>query len=111
MKNKRFNHYTTRQQPLITLTQAELNKIKQDVRKEAVDKLAKYDVEILLTCFAQVLRTQYRWGYKRIFRALSGVDELFGRVLDGELSDEDMRQQLQDEVGIRINCDGGSNGT
>lgn len=107
MKKNNFNHYNTKKQPMIVMSQAELNRIKKQVQKETVDKLAKYDVEIMLTCFATVLRNQYRWGYKRIFRVLNGVDELFGRVLDGELSDEDMRQQLIDEVGIRINCDGG----
>lgn len=101
------SHYNTKSSPVIVLTQAELNQIKNQVRKETVDTLSKYDVEVMLTCFASVLRRQYRWGYKRIFRALNGVDEMFGKVLSGELSDVEMRQQLEDEVGIKIRCDGG----
>ena len=106
---KQTIYHRTKQSPTIVLSQAQLNKLKDDIRKEVVDELSKYDVEIMLTCFATVLRNQYSWGHKRIFRVLNGVDELFGKVLDGELSDEDMRQQLLDEVGIRIQCDGGQN--
>lgn len=110
MKRKNSFYHPVKQSPTLVLTQSELNKIKQQVRKETVDELSKFDVEVMLTCFAMVLRRKYKWGYKRIFRALSGVDELFGLVLDGELSDVEMRQQLEDECGIKIRCDGGENG-
>lgn len=107
MMSKKFNYFNQKPQPTIVMTQRELNNLKNQIRKEVVDKISKYDVEILLTCFATVLRRQYKFGYKRIFRALNGVDELFGKVLNDELSDEEMRQQLEDEVGIKIRCDGG----
>ena len=96
--------------PTMVLTQSELNKIKNNIKEETVDKISTYDVEIMLTCFAWVLRKDYGWGYKRIFRALKSIDKVFGQVLDGELSDEDMRNQLKDETSVVIKCDGGENG-
>ena len=106
-RNKSFYQY--KPQPVIALTQAELNQIKNDVREQTIDETSKYDAEVLLTCFAWTLRKNYGWGHKRIFRALAGVDDLFGQVLRDELSDAEMRQQLVDEVGIKIRCDGGDN--
>ena len=107
MNKKSYNHYNTKKQPMIVMSQSEFNRIKKDIQKQTIDELAKFDAETMLTCFATVLRQQYGWGYKRIFKALNSVDEMFGRVLNDELSVEDMIQQLEDEVGIRINCDGG----
>lgn len=82
----------------IALRPDEIRKMKRDT----VDQIAKFDVDILFTCFAQVLRTEYGWGHKRILRALSAVDEMFGRVLNEGLSVKEMQERLADEVGIRI---------
>lgn len=101
----------SRNSSTIVMTQAQLAKLKSDIRKEVVDKISKFDVEVMLTCFAWVLRKNYKWGYKRIFRTLASVDEVFGLVLDGEWSDVDMRDQLKEETGIVIRCDGGEDGT
>ena len=108
-KGRKPFYHASKSSPTIVLTQAELNRIKNEARKEAVNKISKFDVEVLFTCFAQSLRDNYGWGHKRLFRTLNSVDEMFGRVLAGELSDEDMRQRLLDECGILIDCDGGAN--
>lgn len=83
---------------MIHLSPAELTRIKRDV----ADRISAFDVEILLTVFAWVLRDQYGWGYTRIFRALGAVDDTFGKVLDGELDEMAIRKKLEDDVGIRI---------
>ncbi len=77
----------------------------REIKRRTAHEISTFDVEVLLTCFAQVLRDQYQWGHKRIFRALTAVDETFGRVLRGELSVADMQQRLEDDAGIRIQCD------
>ena len=69
---------------------------------KTADGVADYDVEVRLTCFGLVLRDEFGWGPKRIWRAMQGVDEAFGRVLSGETSIEAMKQRLQDETGIRV---------
>ena len=81
---------------MIHLSPAELTQIKRDV----ADRIAAFDVEILLTVFAQVLRDQYGWGHTRIFRALGAVDDMFGKVLNDELDADAVRKKLEDDVGL-----------
>lgn len=75
----------------------------RQMKRDLVDQIATYDVDVLLTCFAQVLHDQYGWGRVRILRALTAVDDMFGRVLSDELNVQEMQARLADEVGIRIN--------
>ena len=82
----------------IALRPDEIRRMKNDV----VDQVSTYDVEVLLTCFAQVLHDEYGWGRIRVLRALEAVDKTFGRVLAGSLTIPQMQQRLQDEVGVRI---------
>lgn len=76
----------------------------RQIRRDAIDQVVQYDVEVLMTCFAMVLHEQYGFGYKRIFRALEGVDNLFGKVLDHELTIDDIRNQLEAEIGVVVQC-------
>ena len=75
------------------------------MKRETADQISTFDVEVMLTCFAQVLHDQYGWGRVRVLRAMHAVDDTFGRILNGELSVDDMQKRLQDEVGLRIKCD------
>ena len=72
------------------------------IRHDASVEAAKFDTEILLTCFAQVLHDSFGFGYIRVERALSEVDTTFGKVLSGEIDFDDMKKKLADEVGINI---------
>lgn len=84
----------------IYLRPSDITKMKQDITKQMAD----FDVEVLLTCFAQVLHDNYGFGQKRIMRALKAVDDTFGKVLNEELNVEEMKRRLEDEVGVRICC-------
>lgn len=84
----------------IYLRPSDIKKMKEDITAE----VANFDVEVLLTCFAQVLHDKYGFGQKRILRALQAVDETFGQVLNEELNVEDMKRRLEDEVGVKIYC-------
>ena len=75
------------------------------MERETAKRVASFDVECLLTCFAYSLRKHHGWGYKRIFRVLNEVDQMFGQILNNELNVMDLRQQLKDEVGIVIHHD------
>ena len=97
-KERRLKERLDREQRKISLTPSELTQIKRDV----ADRIAAFDVEILLTVFAQVLRDQYGWGHTRIFRALGAVDDMFGKVLNDELDADAIRKKLEDDVGIKI---------
>ena len=82
----------------IALRPDQIRKIKRDT----ADTVARYDVDALMTCFAQVLHTEYGWGSTRVLRALNAVDDMFGKVLNDGLSIDDMKRQLEDELGIRV---------
>lgn len=77
----------------------------QRIKNDAADTASKFGVDTLMTCFAQVLHTEFGWGRVRILRVLNAVDETFGRVLTDGLSIQEMRQKLEDEVGLRIRSD------
>lgn len=74
---------------------------KEDLSKFS-DEVSKYNVETLMTCFALVLHRDFGFGKTRIFRLLSGVDELMGGILDGSVTIGEYKQQLEDEAGVRI---------
>lgn len=84
----------------VYLRPGDIRKMKEEIAGQA----AKFDVEVLLTCFAQVLHDDYGFGQKRILRALQSVDDTFGRVLSGELDVEQMKKRLEDEADVRITC-------
>ncbi|MDD3337856.1 MAG: hypothetical protein PHS82_03270 [Lachnospiraceae bacterium] len=85
----------------VYLRPGDIKKMKEDITSD----VAKFDVEVLLTCFAQVLHDQYGFGHTRVMRALAAVDETFGKVLNDELLVSDMQKRLEDEVGVTIRCD------
>lgn len=105
-KQERYNRIENRKGKVYT-SPAEIKKLKHEISHD----VSKFDTEILMTCFAQALRnvTKKEWGYVRIMRVLAECDRLFGEVLEGNLDDVQMRQNLKDEIGLVINCDGGSN--
>lgn len=85
----------------ILLTPQELRQIKLDIAQQ----VSKFDVDALLTCFAQVLYSEFQWEYDDIIRALTAVDITFGKVLRDELSVKDMQKQLEDDLSLRIVSD------
>lgn len=83
------------------MSREEIQKLKNEIKTE----VSFASVEILLTSFAQVLHNEYGFGQKRVLRALNAVDEIYGRVLNDELSVADMRQQLRDDINVTIMFD------
>ena len=73
-----------------------------DMRSDIVDTVGKYDVEVMMTCFALAEHRLFGFGGTRIMRSLEYIDELMGNVLSGFKTIEDYKQELIDETGIAI---------
>lgn len=82
----------------IVLTPAELLRIRIGI----ADEVRQFDVDALLTCFAQVMYSNLFLDGEQIMEVLEAIDELFGRVMQGELSVDEMKEQLEKDVGIKV---------
>lgn len=82
----------------ILISRKDLNEMRRDI----ADNISEYSVGALLTCFALTERKLYGFGSKRIMRTLEHVDELFGKIINGEVTMDEYAQKLEDEVGIAI---------
>jgi len=82
----------------IKVTPDELQRMSERTSRDA----GRYDTEVLLTAFALTLHDKFGFGFSRVEKALSGVDEMLGKVLSDEINIEDMKERLKNEVGINI---------
>ena len=71
---------------------------------EMKKETSNYNVEALMTCFALAGRRLHGYGHKRIMRELQYIDELMGEVIDGDVTIEDYKKELEDETGVVIKC-------
>lgn len=84
----------------ILMTHKDINNLK----KKIIDDVADFKIEVLMTCFALANRRLYGHGATRIMRSLNYIDELMGSVLDGAVTIEDYKKELEDEAGVVIKC-------
>lgn len=101
------------------MTEAEINKIKEEATQRAVDILEKkYDAEQIRTegyveaidnaqkyfilCGCKVLHDTYRFGKKRLFDFIRYVAELELDTEDGTTTIEDLEKWLDDYAGITL---------
>lgn len=82
----------------VTLNRHDLNEIKEKIAADA----AKYDVEILMTCFALTEHRLYGFGQKRILRSLNYIDLLMGNILQGCKTIDDYRDELDREASVIV---------
>lgn len=85
----------------ILVSREDLTDIKQKISHE----VSGYSAEVLMTCFALALRKTYGFGQKRIFRALTCVDELMQGILDDTATMDEYIKTLEDETGVVVICD------
>ena len=74
---------------------------KEDLSKKK-DDVTKYNVEVLMTCFALAEHRLYGFGQKRILRSLRYIDELMGSILDDSKTVNDYKKELEEETGLKI---------
>ena len=89
-------------QQSVKMTKEEYKNIQDQVAKDA----SIFAVEALMTCFATVLHEDFGFGFTRIDRAICSIDEMFGKVLDGEVSIPEMKEKLEKTTGISIKYSG-----
>lgn len=82
----------------IKVTRDELERM----RAKTMDDAGRFDTEVFLTCFALTLHDEFGFGFKRVQRALGGIDDLFGKVLNDEIDLDFIKERLRNEVGINI---------
>lgn len=87
----------------ITITEREFQK---QIDK-AVNDASVFTVESLMTCFSKILHEDFGFGYTRINRAITAVDNEFGMILSGDSDIEELKKELFDKTGINIYYSGG----
>ena len=85
----------------VLLSRKEISEMKQKISNEA----ARYDVEILMTCFALAEHRLYGFGQKRILRSLRCKDELMGAILDDTATIDDYRRELNEKANVMVKFD------
>lgn len=85
----------------ISLSPKDISALKQNVTKDATS----YSAEALMTCFALAQHRLYGFGKKRILKTLHYIDCMMGSVLEGSITIEDYKKQLEDETGVIVRCD------
>lgn len=75
-----------------------------EMKKEISEYSANYNVEALMTCFALAGRRLHGYGQKRIMRELQYIDDLMAGIIDGSVTIEDYKKELEDETGVVIKC-------
>ena len=96
-RRERFKRLEDKQNN-VTLNRHDLNEIKEKISAQA----AKYDVEILMTCFALAEHRLYGFGQKRILRSLNYIDQLMGDILQGNKTIDDYCEELEQEAGVVV---------
>ena len=82
----------------ISLSPYELRQIK----RQAVDDIATFDVELLQTCFAMVLYEEFGFDFEKIHQGLSAIDKKFGQILSGEMTADGLAKELEEKTGIEV---------
>lgn len=70
---------------------------------KAKDELGTYYVETLMTCFALAEHEVHKFGQGRVMKSLQFIDELMGKVGSGEVTVNELKQKLADEIKVSIN--------
>ena len=77
----------------------------EDIRRmkeQTIDQVADLDAEVMLVCFAVALHEDYGWGRVRVLRALTTVDDIFGKLVRHEVTLAELKQKIRDDMGIII---------
>lgn len=78
--------------------------LQRQILRQAEKQLNDGRVEAMMVCMALGLRREFGFGKERVLRALKAVDDLMDPWIRGDVSLDDMRKQVIDEVGIDIKC-------
>lgn len=88
----------------ILMTPGEIAKMKEDITASTIDNFGNYSTEALLTCFALANHRLYGHGLKRTMRTLAYIDELMGYIINDEKNVQDFKNELEDELHVKIDA-------
>lgn len=75
-----------------------------ELKRQERDRISRYDVEALMSCFALAEHRLYSFGHKRIMRSLQYIDQLMNAIVEDKAVMEDYLKELEDETGIIVKC-------
>lgn len=81
-------------------SRAEIGKIKDDAKQQVLE----YNVEALFTCFALAQNRLFGHDVDQISQTLEYIDGLMGEVLEDKITIEELKKELEEETGVRIEC-------
>lgn len=77
----------------------------RQMKRDIIDDVNNYKTEALMTCFALAEHRLYGFGSKRIIRTLQCIDDFMGDILDGKVTIEDYKKELEEKAGVVVKCD------
>lgn len=76
------------------------------IKKQVADRATTFCTEGLFSVFALVLHDELGFGKKRVEKLLSRVDKQFECITSGNVSLDDIKQEVMDKLNIEINVMG-----
>jgi hypothetical protein len=84
----------------VSLKRTELDSLQNRIASET----STYSVEALMTCYVLALHNVFGFDKEKSMQALTEVDRLMGLVNSDRLTVEDLKQQCEEQTGIRVVC-------
>ena len=100
---ERKNRIEDRKSKLL-MTRADVAAIKAKITEDVCSNFGSYTTEAMMTCFALANHRLYGHGWKRTMKTLQYIDELMGPISDGTKTMEDYKEELEEELGFKIDA-------
>lgn len=88
----------------ILMRPEDIARMKEKITEDVTENFGAYSTEAMLTCFALANHRLYKHGRERTLRTLQYIDEMMGPIADGTKTVHDLRKELEDEVGIKVDA-------
>ena len=76
-----------------------------EIKRKTLDNYDNFRTEAMFICFALVLHRLYGHGATRILRTWQAVDDLIGKMDREEVTLEEMKEMVEDEIKVKISFD------
>ena len=74
------------------------------MKPQILKEVDAHRVEALMSCFVLALHEEYGFGKERCLRALQRIDSYMEPYVNSLESVEELRDRVENDVGIRIQC-------
>ena len=88
----------------VLMTPADIARMKAKLTEDITENFGSYSTEALMTCFALVNHRLYGHGWRRTMRILQAIDEMMGPIGDGTKTVQELKQELEEEVGFKVDA-------